>query len=86
MDCTRVRKSIFLFVDGELEEDKRGSIKQHLDECPHCDQTVRYAKKFLLVVRERCVRHVASTTLRQRILTNMPHRATTSSEGSGGRS
>ena len=81
MDCKRVRKSIFLFIDEELEEEDRGSVEEHLSECPPCDQTVRYMRKFLLVVRERCVRHVASTTLRKRILTSMPHRSTT---GSGG--
>lgn len=86
MDCTRVRKSIFLFIDEELEAEDRGSVEEHLSECPNCHQTVRYMRKFLFVVRERCVRHVASATLRKRILTNMPHRATAGADGSEARS
>lgn len=75
MDCERVRKTIFLFIDQELGEDEYGSVEKHLGKCPHCGQTVQYMRKFLLVVRERCVRHAASTTLRRRILTSLPHRA-----------
>lgn len=83
MDCKRVRKTIFLFIDEELGDDERGSVEKHLSRCSNCDQTVRYMKRFLLVVRERCVRHVASTTLRRRILTSLPHRTTASSDGPG---
>ena len=80
MDCQHVREVTFLFIDQEMEDDQVGPFQSHVDGCGHCADEVAYTRRFLLVVRERCVRHSAPPRLRQRILISFPHR---SSAGNG---
>ncbi|MEE9562694.1 MAG: mycothiol system anti-sigma-R factor [Thermoanaerobaculia bacterium] len=79
MDCERVREVIFLYADNELEEEVCLAIREHLVICPHCARRIAYTTKVLTIVRKRCTRALAPESLRQRILTGLPHR------GGGGR-
>lgn len=71
MDCKRVREAMFLFIDNEMGDDDAGPFKAHMDACPHCAQRLGFTRKFLVLVRERCVRHSAPRRLRQRILVSL---------------
>jgi mycothiol system anti-sigma-R factor len=74
MDCKRVREVIFLYADNELEEEVCVAIREHLVLCPHCARRIEYTTKILTIVRKRCTRASAPESLRQRILTGLPHR------------
>jgi mycothiol system anti-sigma-R factor len=74
MDCKEVAEALFLFVDNEMEEERRTPFRDHVDRCPGCSKKMKYTLKLVLLVRERCIRCNAPEALRHRILTSMPHR------------
>lgn len=74
MDCKRLKEVIFLFIDNELDDDQVPRLQAHLARCGECSRRVEHVRKFLIVVRERCVRCGAPESLRVRILTSLPHR------------
>ena len=74
MDCRKVMEFIFLFFDGELGEEVRGRLEHHLSRCPGCSHRLKYTRKLLILVRERCTRQMAPPRLRHRILNSLPHR------------
>ncbi len=74
MNCRRVRETVFLFTDNEMEEELLVSFREHLEICPECAREIEGARRFLSVVRRRCARAAAPDRLRQRILTSFPHR------------
>ena len=74
MDCREVSAVIYLFFDNEMEEEMLAPFRDHLTGCGDCSQRVDYTRRILVLVRERCVRCTCPETLRQRILTGMPHR------------
>lgn len=74
MNCKRVNEVLFLFFDDELEERLLAPFQDHKNGCPHCARRFDYTQRFLLLVRERCLRHAAPQHLRIRILASLPHR------------
>ena len=74
MDCKRVKEAVFLFADNELEEEVCVEIREHLVLCPRCARRIEYTRKVLTIVRKRCTRASAPESLRQKILTSLPHR------------
>jgi mycothiol system anti-sigma-R factor len=74
MDCKEVNQTLFLFVDNEMDEDRRIPFRDHMARCPGCSKKMNYTLKLILLVRQRCVRCTAPPTLRNRILTSFPHR------------
>jgi anti-sigma factor (TIGR02949 family) len=64
--CEEVVRSLLAFLDGEIEEERRGRIEQHLHECRSCCSRA----DFELALRHK-VREVAterpSSDLRERI-------------------
>ena len=75
MDCKEVDEVIFLFFDNEMNEELLTPFHDHVAHCGHCAQQMRYTRKLLLVVRQRCLRCMAPETLRHRILISFPHRS-----------
>ncbi len=74
MNCSRVRQIIFLYTDNEMEEGLLVAFEEHLVECPRCSRRIDYTQKLLALLRRSCVGTSAPERLRQRILTNLPHR------------
>ena len=74
MDCRKVRETVFLYTDDEMERELLISFKAHLDKCPPCAHQIIRAQRLLLLVRKRCHRQEAPARLRERILTSFPHR------------
>jgi mycothiol system anti-sigma-R factor len=74
MDCKEVSTVLFLFFDGEMDEDMLSPFRDHVGGCGDCAKKVDYTRKLLLIVRERTCRCCAPQRLRHRILTSLPHR------------
>lgn len=67
MDCDRASEVMYLFFDDGLGDDLRAPLQEHLDACGRCADRLSYTRKLLLIVRQRCVRHHAPGSLRERI-------------------
>lgn len=76
MDCKEVGAALFLFFDGEMDEDMQSPFRDHVGQCGDCAKQVDYTRKLLLIFRERSCRCCAPERLRHRILTSLPHRRT----------
>ena len=68
MDCNGARKSIFLFIDQEMDPHSARRFERHMADCAECARRRDYTQRWLLLVRQRVVRFSAPLALRRRIL------------------
>lgn len=71
MDCHKVRETVFLYADREMEGELLISFEQHVAICPECARQAVHAERLIMVVRKRCSRETAPEQLRRRILTSL---------------
>lgn len=74
-NCEEVLDELYTFLDGELTEAKRTTIRNHLDDCSPCLETIDFYAELRLVVSQRC-RDQVPDTLRQRVLDAIRQAAT----------
>jgi mycothiol system anti-sigma-R factor len=74
MDCQRVRIAMYRVRDNELEPDLVAGFTEHLASCSDCAERFSFVGKLLSLIRERCCRYNAPSTLKIRILASLPHR------------
>lgn len=78
MNCKQVKEElVFLFIDNEMGQEVLIAYREHISHCPHCAQEARYTRRLIATVRRTTLRQAAPETLRQRILSAMPHRLST---------
>jgi mycothiol system anti-sigma-R factor len=68
MDCRSFRATFFLFTDNEAAQDLVMEIREHAHYCPGCAREMDRAVRVVTIVRQRCFRQVAPSSLRVRIL------------------
>lgn len=64
--CEEALAELYTFLDGELTEDRRGFIRQHLDDCNPCLEAFDFEAELRLVIKHRCTEEVPES-LRARI-------------------
>lgn len=52
--CQEALDTLYWFLDGELTEERRGQIQQHLDECSPCLGAFDFEAELKMVVATRC--------------------------------
>ena len=65
-DCNDTLRELYLYLDGQLTDEDRVHIQQHLDDCSPCLEAFDFEAVLRLVVRSRCVDEVPES-LRARI-------------------
>ncbi|MGI9033692.1 MAG: mycothiol system anti-sigma-R factor [Acidimicrobiales bacterium] len=65
-NCIEAVEVLYHYIDGELTEERRVLISQHLDECPPCFDAFDFEADLRLVISERCRERVPEQ-LHQRI-------------------
>ena len=65
-DCNETLRELYLYLDGQLTDEDRDHIQQHLDDCSPCLEAFDFEAELRLVVRSRCVERVPES-LRARI-------------------
>jgi mycothiol system anti-sigma-R factor len=65
-DCNETLRELYLYLDGQLTDDDRVHIEQHLNDCSPCLEAYDFEAELRLVVRSRCVDSVPES-LRARI-------------------
>jgi mycothiol system anti-sigma-R factor len=71
-DCNETLRELYLYLDGQLTDEDRVHIQQHLDDCSPCLEAYDFEAELRLVVRSRCVDHVPES-LRARIARALEH-------------
>ena len=67
VDCDDVLKDVFLYLDGESDEDVRHRIRRHLDGCAPCLRQFGLEQDVKSLVTRCCGGDVAPESLRVRI-------------------
>ncbi|MCB0962766.1 MAG: mycothiol system anti-sigma-R factor [Acidimicrobiales bacterium] len=65
-DCNETLRELYLYLDGQLTDEDRAHIAQHLDDCSPCLAAYDFEAELRLVVRSRCTDQVPDS-LRARI-------------------
>jgi mycothiol system anti-sigma-R factor len=72
LDCNEALHVLYHYLDGELTEERRVVIQQHLDECPPCYEGFEFEYELKQVIRMRC-RERTPEGLRDRIAELIRH-------------
>jgi mycothiol system anti-sigma-R factor len=64
--CEEAIKELYLYIDGELTEEKRTTIRHHLDDCNPCFEAFDFEAELRTVISARC-RDAVPDSLRTRI-------------------
>lgn len=54
LDCNETLKELDLFLDSELSDEARATIRHHLDSCPDCHSCFDFHAELKLVVAKKC--------------------------------
>lgn len=65
-DCNEALRELYVFLDGELTEERRSVIARHLDDCNPCLEVFDFEAELRLVIQQKC-REQVPPELRQRI-------------------
>ncbi|MCU1372509.1 MAG: anti-sigma factor [Ilumatobacteraceae bacterium] len=65
-DCNETLRELYLYLDGQLTDDDRVHIQQHLDDCSPCLEAYDFEAELRIVVKSRCFEEVPEA-LRARI-------------------
>jgi mycothiol system anti-sigma-R factor len=64
--CEEALQELYTFLDGELTDDRRAAIQQHLDDCPPCYEQYDFEAELRLIVAAKC-KDTVPDALRDRI-------------------
>lgn len=65
-NCREVLQRLYHYLDGELTDESRADIQQHLEDCSPCVEAFGFEKDLRRVIAQRC-RDVPPPDLRRRI-------------------
>ena len=66
VDCDEAVHQLYHYLDGELTDERRGQIAEHLNFCAPCGGAVEFEAELRQVIANRCKDHVPES-LMQRI-------------------
>ena len=71
-DCSETLHELYHFLDGELRDEKRTQIQQHLEDCPPCFEAFDFEAEIKQYVSQTC-RDRVPDELRARIAEAIGH-------------
>lgn len=57
-NCSETLQELYEYLAGELTDDKRQHIEQHLNDCSPCYEAFDFEAELRMVVRRRCAETV----------------------------
>jgi mycothiol system anti-sigma-R factor len=70
-DCSEVLHAVYGFLDGEIDDDAKHRIREHLDECAPCLRQFGIEQEVKMLVARCCRDDRAPESLRLRIVTRI---------------
>jgi len=62
-DCEETIERLYIYLDGELTEERRVAIKRHLDDCSPCLDVYDFEAELRRVIAMKCRDHVPESLL-----------------------
>src|SRR3989338_7047658 len=75
MNCQKVKEKLYLFIDGELDNNESLLVKEHILSCPLCALILENEKKIDLLIRESIPKTEAPFALKETILNKLEESA-----------
>lgn len=66
VDCSAVVEEMFIFLDGELTENRRAQISRHMGDCSNCHEVIEFHAELKVAIAKGC-REQVPAELRARI-------------------
>lgn len=66
--CSEVLALVFLYIDGEIDEQHRVEVTTHLSECAPCEGEYAIERRVRSLVQRCCEREQAPASVRERIV------------------
>lgn len=63
VDCGSAIHQLYDYLDGELTEQRRGQISEHLDYCAPCSSAAGFEAELRQVIADRCKDHVPDSLI-----------------------
>jgi len=63
VDCGSAIHQLYDYLDGELTEQRRGQISEHLDYCAPCASAAGFEFELRQVIADRCKDHVPDSLI-----------------------
>jgi mycothiol system anti-sigma-R factor len=67
-DCAEVIEQVYLYLDGEIEDEGRAKVREHLDECAPCLRQFGLEQDVKALVARCCGGDVAPDDLKERLV------------------
>ena len=71
VDCSEVIEKVYLYLDGEIDDEARTKVRQHLDECAPCLRKFGLEQDVKALVARCCGGDVAPDGVRERLLVKL---------------
>jgi mycothiol system anti-sigma-R factor len=65
MNCDEAVHQLYHYLDGELTEERRTQISEHLNFCGPCGGAVEFEAELRLVIANRCKDHVPESLIQR---------------------
>ena len=66
-DCSIVIRQVWMLLDGEVTDDTRDELRQHLDHCPACLRHYGVEERIKRLIATKCSGDKAPTYLVERV-------------------
>lgn len=71
VDCRDVLEAVYLYLDGEVDTDKKDLIRAHLDECSPCLREFGVEQEVKILVARGCGGERAPESLRVAVMARL---------------
>jgi mycothiol system anti-sigma-R factor len=65
VDCDEAVHQLYHYLDGELTEERRAQIAEHLTYCGPCGGAAEFEAELRVVIANRCKDHVPESLIRR---------------------
>jgi anti-sigma factor (TIGR02949 family) len=67
-DCAKAREHLMDFLKQELPADLAAEVRQHLEDCPPCEDCAEYERRFVALLQARLRGASCPSSVRARVL------------------
>jgi mycothiol system anti-sigma-R factor len=70
-DCRGVLEQVYLYLDGEMDDDACAEIRKHLEDCSPCLREFGIEQEFKALIARKCQCDNAPAELRTKLLVRL---------------
>lgn len=71
VDCAEVIEQVYLYLDGEIDDEGRSKVREHLDECAPCLRQFGLEQDVKALVARCCGGDAAPHDLKERLIVRL---------------